>query len=336
VGASGSGKTTILRAIAGLYSPTRGQITLDEEVWLDTQRGVFRSPQQRRVGLVFQDYALFPHLTALANIEAALGHLPRGARRARAGALLEQVNMSGLEDRRPDEMSGGQRQRIAVARALARDPAFLLLDEPFSAVDQVTRRRLQGELNILHRSIASPTIFVTHDLREATNIASRIAVIQRGSILQAGPPAEIFARPASPTVARLLDHSNVFDATVTGRSADGKFTILDWCGQSIEARINRRVQTGDRVNWFIPQSSIVLHRRGRPSLGERENPVSGTVEDILVFGDQTQVILRAAFAPELPLIFSVSTHAANRNGIDKGVAAAVSLIADDIHIMETG
>lgn len=333
VGPSGSGKTTILRSVAGLYRPRHGRIEHNGDCWFDTGSGQCWPAQRRRVGLVFQDYALFPNLTVSGNVEAALGHLPRGERAARAMALLDQVNMGGLGARWPEQLSGGQSQRTAVARALARDPTILLLDEPFSAVDQVTRRRLQGELLILHRNIAAPVIFVTHDLREASNIASRMAVLHRGSILQMGPPPEIFAYPASPTVARLLDLPNLFEGVVRGTGNDGRTTILEWCGQSIEARANSGVAAGDKVHWMVPQSSVILHRRGRPSRGERENPVSGSVEDTLVFGDQTTILLRADFAPELPLTFTISTHAARRNGIERGVNATVSLISDDIHIM---
>ena len=336
VGPSGSGKTTILRSIAGLYKPAHGRIEHEGDCWFDTASGQCWPAQRRRVGFVFQDYALFPNLTASGNVEAALGHLPRGERAVRAKALLDQVNMGGLGARWPEQLSGGQCQRTAVARALARDPTILLLDEPFSAVDQVTRRRLQSELLVLHRNIAAPVIFVTHDLREATNIASRMAVLHRGSILQMGPPLEIFAHPASPTVTRLLDLPNLFEAVVRGTAKDGRATVLDWCGQLIEAKANGSVAAGDKVHWMVPQSSVILHRRGRPSRGERENPVSGSVEDTLVFGDQTTVSLRADFAPELPLTFTMSTHAARRNGLARGVDATVSLVSDDIHIMTAG
>lgn len=336
VGPSGSGKTTILRSIAGLYRPLHGRIEHDGDCWLDTASGQYWPAQRRRVGFVFQDYALFPNLTASGNVEAALGHLPRAERAARAMALLDQVNMGGLGARWPEQLSGGQCQRTAVARALARDPTILLLDEPFSAVDQVTRRRLQSELLVLHRSIAAPVIFVTHDLREAANIANRMAVLHRGSILQVGPPPEIFAHPASPTVTRLLDLPNLFEAVVRGTSKNGQITILDWCGQLIEAKANGVATAGDKVHWMVPQSSVILHRRRRPSRGERENPVSGSVVDTLTFGDQTTILLRPDCAPELPLTFSMSTHAARRNGIEQGVDATVSLVTDDIHIMAPG
>ena len=145
-GPSGGGKTTLLRLIAGLARAEDARIECGGEVWLDTGRAVNLPVRQRRVGFVFQNYALFPHMTALSNVEAALGDLSLVERRARAIELLERVHLAGLESRRPAELSGGQQQRVAVARALARDPKVLLLDEPFSAVDRATRERLYREL----------------------------------------------------------------------------------------------------------------------------------------------------------------------------------------------
>src|SRR5690606_21568120 len=138
------------------------------------------SPQRRRIGMVFQDYALFPHLSALDNVIVAMGHVPSELRRERAQAWLTQVRLEGLETRYPAQLSGGQRQRVAVARALAREPDILLLDEPFSAVDQVTRRRLQRELARLRESIHIPMVLVTHDLDEANALADRLCVLYGG------------------------------------------------------------------------------------------------------------------------------------------------------------
>ena len=146
-GPSGSGKTTILRTIAGLYRPAQASVRSGADTWIDTVTATFAPPHHRAVGFVFQEYALFPHLTAAGNVMTALGHHPRAVRRARAEALLNLVNLSGRTTRRPHEMSGGERQRVALARALAREPAVLLLDEPFAAVDRMVRRRLQDEID---------------------------------------------------------------------------------------------------------------------------------------------------------------------------------------------
>lgn len=202
VGPSGGGKTTLLRAIAGLHRPAVGRISSGGEVWLDTDAGVALAPQQRSVGLVFQSYALFPHMSALANVTAALGHLPRAARPDRARTLLAQVHLEGLEQRRPAALSGGQQQRVALARALAREPEALLLDEPFSAVDRRTRRALQAEIEGLRGRIQAAIVLVTHDLDEAMGLADRIVVLDQGRVLMTGTPAEVAA--AGGEVAQIL------------------------------------------------------------------------------------------------------------------------------------
>lgn len=205
VGPSGSGKTTTLRAIAGLYRPAHGRVACHGSVWFDAAVGLFVPARQRRVGLVFQSYALFPHLTAIENIMEALGDMPAEQRREEARALLERMHLHDMDNRRPAQMSGGQQQRVAVARALARRPDVLLLDEPFSAVDRVTRRRLRRELAEIRRDLPMPVILVTHDLDDVTRLADRVCVMDCGAILQRGTMEEVMHKPANSTVAELLD-----------------------------------------------------------------------------------------------------------------------------------
>jgi molybdate transport system ATP-binding protein len=205
VGPSGSGKTTILRAIAGLYQPREGHIACNGHVWLDTASRLFRPPHRRRVGLVFQSYALFPHMTAIGNVMTALTHRPAAERQHRARDLLKLLHLDGLEDRRPSALSGGQQQRVAVARALAREPEVLLLDEPFTAVDRRTRRKLHDQLRELRAAVQVPIVLVTHDLDEAAALADRLCVIDRGETLQTGSPADIRSAPANDRVREALD-----------------------------------------------------------------------------------------------------------------------------------
>lgn len=204
VGASGAGKSTALRCIAGLHRPEHGVVRCGGRTWLDTAAGVDLAPHRRVAGLVFQDYALFPHMTALANVEAAMEHLPRRQRVTRARELLALARLDGLEDRRPAELSGGQQQRVALARALARDPAVLLLDEPFSAVDRPTRRALQTDLASLRRQLAIPVVLVTHDLDDTLPLADEVAVLDEGQVLQHGTPANVMRHPAGSRVTWLL------------------------------------------------------------------------------------------------------------------------------------
>ncbi|MDO8875232.1 MAG: ABC transporter ATP-binding protein [Pseudolabrys sp.] len=205
VGPSGSGKTTTLRTIAGLYRPNGGRVMCNGSVWFDSESDIWVPARQRRVGMVLQSYALFPHLSAVENVMEALSDSPAEARRAEAAALLSRMHLDGLADRRPASLSGGQQQRVAVARALARRPEVLLLDEPFSAVDRVTRRRLRAELVELRRELPMPVILVTHDLDDVVRLADRMCVMHAGRILQAGTVEDVMARPDSATVAELLD-----------------------------------------------------------------------------------------------------------------------------------
>jgi molybdate transport system ATP-binding protein len=215
VGPSGSGKTTTLRSIAGLYRPTGGRVVCNGSIWFDSESGIWTPARQRRVGMVLQSYALFPHLSAIENIMESLADVPAETRRKEAAALLSRMHLDGLDDRRPASLSGGQQQRAAVARALARRPEVLLLDEPFSAVDRVTRRRLRTELVELRRELPMPVVLVTHDLDDVTRLADRMCVMHGGRILQAGTVEEVMARPASATVAELLDLEGAIGVTAT-------------------------------------------------------------------------------------------------------------------------
>jgi len=205
VGPSGSGKTTILRSIAGLYRPGMAHVRCGSETWADTGDRIWRPPHLRKVGLVFQSYALFPHLTALANIEAALGDRTPGDRRRDALNLLDRVDLADFARRKPYQLSGGQQQRVALARALARGPDVLLLDEPISAVDRRTRRKLREVLTAVRTASKAAIILVTHDLDEAAELADRLAVLGRGELLQTGTPSQVLAAPRSLRVREALD-----------------------------------------------------------------------------------------------------------------------------------
>lgn len=333
VGPSGAGKTTLLKMIAGLTHPPTGKITCHGDIWLDTQSDIWLSPQQRKVGYVFQQYALFPHLTALENIEQSCRHLPAAQRREQAGYWLSKVNLSGLENRRPPQLSGGQQQRVGLARALAREPSVLLLDEPFSAVDFATRERLYRELAVLRAELEIPAVLVTHDLNEARLLADNICMLSQGRTLQSGPVADVIARPASVLVARLVGFRNVFRATVIKTFADSS-GVIEWRGHQLEvARLNGFRQ-GQPVHWCIPQSHVVLHRRDRPSRGERENPLHGEVVEVLSLGDNKLIAVQPGSSDRPPVYFSVPDHVAVRNGIAVGVRVGMSLLAGSIHLME--
>ena len=181
-GPSGAGKTTILRCVAGLERPDRGTIRFGDETWFDSARGIDLAPQERRAGLLFQDHALFPHLSVAANVAYGLGDLPAAERRRRVEETLALLRLDGLAERRPAQLSGGEKQRVSLGRVLAPRPRLLLLDEPLSALDAPTREALRGELRRLLSHVARPTLLVTHDRIEALALGDRIAVISDGRL----------------------------------------------------------------------------------------------------------------------------------------------------------
>ena len=196
VGPSGAGKSTVLRAIAGLLRPESGRVALDDDVWFDSGTRVDRAPEDRSVGMVFQQYALFPHLSVRKNVEFG--------GKERAAELLERFGIAHLARARPAQLSGGERQRVALARALARSPKVLLLDEPLSALDPQTRDVVRAELVGHLDRLALPTLLVSHDVADAIALADRVGVIRDGRIIQLGTPAELAAAPADEFVARVF------------------------------------------------------------------------------------------------------------------------------------
>jgi molybdate transport system ATP-binding protein len=335
VGPSGSGKTTILRAIAGLLRVRHGAIHCNGECWFDDRRHVWVETRARHVGYVFQNYALFPHLSALRNVMEAMIELPADERERRARDVLLRLRLSGLEDRVPAALSGGQQQRVAVARALAREPRVLLLDEPFSAVDRATRQRLYRELAELRRDLAMPVILVTHDLDEALMLADRMCVLHQGRTLQSGDPHTVMTRPHTVEVAHLVGLRNVFRAGVVAHDPARGVTVIEWRKHLLEARLQPDFKVGQQVTWTIPQGHILLHRRDRPSRGEQENPVAGAVMEYLPMGENVALSVVVNGADRPPLFLTIPAHTARRNGIGHGVTVGLSLLREGIHLMPT-
>ena len=228
-GPSGAGKTSVLRVVAGLVHPEQGRVSCGEELWLDTEAGVDLPPERRRCGYVFQEYALFPHLRAWQNVAYPLRGLPRPERRRRALELLERFGVAHLADARPRTLSGGERQRVSVARALARRPAALLLDEPLSALDARTRASAGRALAAVLRETGVPALLVTHDFTEAALLGDRVGVIDGGRVVQEGSAAELAASPASSFVA---DFTGAVVLTGTARPGTDGLThvVLDGGG----------------------------------------------------------------------------------------------------------
>ena len=204
VGPSGCGKTTVLRCLAGLDTPSAGRVTWGTEVWFDAADGNRVTPQRRGIGFLFQEYALFPHLTVSENIAYGLAPLAAADARWRVSEMLDMLQLAGLESRYPRELSGGQQQRVALARTVAPRPRLLLLDEPLSALDTPTRVELRRELRRVLTAWGIPTIIVTHDPAEVRTLADQVIVLFDGRIIQQGPVIEVFDNPVDARVARIV------------------------------------------------------------------------------------------------------------------------------------
>ncbi|GAO22436.1 ABC transporter-like protein [Alicycliphilus sp. B1] len=324
VGPSGSGKSTTLKTIAGLMPGATGSIRVGGQPWLDSARQVDLPAHRRRVGMVFQSYALFPHLSALDNVLAGLDG-PKDTRMQQARKWLEQVHMQGHEGKRPGQLSGGQQQRVALARALAREPDVLLLDEPFSAVDQMTRERLYEELAELRSRLSVPTLFVTHSIHEAQLLADRMVVIHRGRSLQAGTPDEVYRRPAEADIARLMGHRNVFSGRVAGDATTG--CVLDWAGLSLRAS---EANPGREVSFMIPATDIRILEPDE----NRPNAVDAKVLSVRPLGDQ--VLCKALLPNSAEVWVSTSPHTVRKRGICADSAIRLAFSPQAIHLMPPG
>lgn len=328
IGPSGSGKSTLLRSIAGLYQPQAGTIMCAGETWFDSQNQINLPTQARRIGMVFQHFALFPHLSARANIIEALQDHPRAQRQAIAESWLERVHLHGLGDRLPHQLSGGQQQRVAVARALAREPKVLLLDEPFSAVDRRTREALYLELAELRGELRMPVLLVTHDVQEATLLADQMCIISAGNCLQTGTPNQLLQAPASAQVAQLLGARNLFPAQIISHTAD--HSLLRWQNLSIKTKPCHELAIGEPVDWFIPETGILLMPLNERPGTALDNPVEVIVESILLLGDECRVTLKAG---DSELAMRVPQHVAQRYALAAGQRLQVRLRGETIHAM---
>lgn len=261
VGPSGSGKTTVLRTIAGLRQAASGLIECDSELWFqgDEFNGVTKCLESasRSCGFLFQQYALFPHLSSLQNVCIPLQNsgLSTEERKSIALQWLEKMGIAELADRMPNQLSGGQQQRVALARALARQPKVLLLDEPFSAIDAPTRQSLYKTLADLRKDLNIPILMVTHDLREADLLADRITVIDNGISLQTSSPQALFQRPRNSRVAELVGIRNMFHGVFNAGSLS-----WDGCEQTFSVVDKGKIPPNARVAWVIPQSGLSAHK----------------------------------------------------------------------------
>src|SRR4030066_740883 len=264
-GPSGAGKSLILKMVSGIVVPDEGVVEIGDERVFDSENHFALPVRNRRIGYLFQDYALFPHMTVSGNIAYGINQLERSLVQKKVEELIEVMRLSGLEKRFPHELSGGQKQRCALARTLAIEPRVLLLDEPFSALDFQVREKLRADLLRIHTLYPITTILVTHDLEEAFMLGKEIAVINNGHIEQAGPREEVFYRPKTRSVAKFIGTRNIFDGTVV--DSDGSHvTILNQDIGKVKtfATEGTKLEKGRKASFCIRPEEVLIIRPDRP------------------------------------------------------------------------
>ncbi|MFL5845253.1 MAG: ABC transporter ATP-binding protein [Solirubrobacteraceae bacterium] len=317
-GPSGAGKTTALRVLAGLLRPTAGSIHAGEAVWLDTCRGIDVPAERRRVGMVFQDHALFGHLSAWRNVAYALHDCPRSQRRTAALMLLARLGLEQRAEAKPRELSGGERQRVALARALARDPAVLLLDEPLSSLDARTRATASAHLAATIRQTAAPTILVTHDFTEAAQLAGAIAVIDGGRIVQRGTADELAAAPASAFVADFTG------AVVLTGEAEDTMVRLQGGGELATTTPARGPVAVTLHPW-----DVAIDPPDTLGAGSARNRLAATVTTVTTLGSRVRVGLDAG----QPLVAEITPDAARAMGLAPGTPVVAVVKASALRVV---
>jgi molybdate transport system ATP-binding protein len=326
-GPSGAGKSTVLAAVAGIRRPERGRVVLGNRVLLDTERGIDVPIRGRRVGLVFQQLALFEHLRVDENVGYGLGGVPRKERARRVGAMLERLGIGALGSRRPSQLSGGERQRVALARSLASEPDALLLDEPFSALDAATREALIADLRGALADRPVPVLLVTHDRAVAIALGSTLLALESGRIVAAGPPLAVLGAPRTLGVATLAGFENVFTGTVVElESARGTM-----CLQLGPTRVHVPLggeSPGGEVQVAISARDILLAAE-RPGSTSARNVLRGTIRRLEERDAATFVEVDCG----VPIVAVVTREASEELALERGAGVWVAFKAHACHLL---
>jgi molybdate transport system ATP-binding protein len=325
-GPSGAGKTTVLRAVAGLVRPDQGRIAVRGTTWFDSSSGRSATPQERRFGYVSQEPALFPHLTVRANVEYGLHRSAKSDRWWRATNAMQRLRVLDLADRRARDLSGGQAQRVALARAVAIEPTLLLLDEPFNALDVAIRRQLRKDVRALVRERGMCAILVTHDRLEAMSMGDDVAVMVDGRVRQTGPIAEVFRRPADPIVAQAVGVETVLPAVVE-RDDEGLVAVRIGDARLLGVA-DADTLPGDRVFACIRAEDVVVEPRGASS-GSARNRFPGIVKSIDPEGAIDRVTIDCGF----PIVALITRRSRDDLSLAEGSQVGAAIKATAVHIV---
>jgi putative spermidine/putrescine transport system ATP-binding protein len=282
LGPSGSGKTTLLMMLAGFEATSAG------EIWLDGRRIDSLPPHRRGLGVVFQNYALFPHLSVSANVAFPLEMRSVGRREIaeRVRRVLDMVQLTAMADRKPSQLSGGQQQRVALARALVFEPSVVLMDEPLGALDKKLREQMQLDIRALHQRLGLTIVFVTHDQSEALTMSDRIAVFNQGKIEQIGTPREIYDHPATRFVAEFIGETNLVEGVV--KRVEGQLALVATSqGNILEVHASSRLESGQKVHVSVRPERVALN----PLPTSNTNSFSSQIVDCVYHGDHLRVLL---------------------------------------------
>jgi ABC-type Fe3+/spermidine/putrescine transport system ATPase subunit len=309
LGPSGCGKTTTLRLIIGLERCSEGDISYEGQTVDSLRRRIFVAPHKRNMGMVFQSYAIWPHMTVFENVAYPMKarHAKSGQIATMVGRALDLVGLGGLASRPATQLSGGQQQRVALARALVYEPDLLLLDEPFSNLDAHLREEMRAEVKVLQRRLGTTILFVTHDQMEAMSLSDRVAVMDRGSIAQIGTPQELYGAPNSPTVRDFMGKTVQFEGSVVAGEGTGyaEFALSADTSHQVRFRasIAEGVKVGQRCYLAVRPERVIVHSRaGMTQPGESaQNRFAGQIEALLFLGDRYQAQVRLTWGQELLL-----------------------------------
>lgn len=352
-GPSGAGKSTVLRCLAGLEMPENGRICFGSETWFDAEEGIFTPPQRRSIGYVFQDYALFPHLTVRNNIAYNLKKVSRTDKKVRLEHLLDLFHLRGLENRYPSQLSGGEKQRVAIARTLIRRPRLLLLDEPLAALDTPTRELLRGELRSLLKDSGIPIILVTHDRIEAISLGNRMVVMADGQVIQTGSVFEVFSKPVSTLAAKVVGVETVVPGRVV-ETSEGLITVeventrIVACGvQSSEFGVRSEELGVFSLNFqlltlnsqcfvCIRGEDVFLEQPasgGQATKSSPRNHLKGKVVRMNMEGPLVRVIISVGAPQEFLLTAIITKQASQELSLHEGKEIIASVKATSVHVI---